>query len=195
MSEIFIQSNAGQIGPFSESHVRDSIAMGSLSSQAMSWRQGSADWVPLYILLNLDVPQGGDVLPKKKERHGCLTVFLVLMIILSAWSAIGASASLFLSDNHSSSSSATNLPSWYAVTTLLGSVINLLCAIVLITWKKWGFWGYLISNLTVGFLAIFIQGIGFSVMLVSILSGLLMSGLLYAALQMGDKEQGWRKLS
>jgi hypothetical protein len=200
MNYIYIQGPLGQIGPFTESHVRDSITQGTLSPQAIAWRQGREDWVPLYTLLNLEAPAGVVVPAKEKERHGCLIAFLGFIILMSVIGTVSSSAAL-LSNHHSLAYSGTGVstPSWYAIIIMLTSIINLLCAIALITWKKWGFWGYLLSSITVAFFSVFLHaenlGAHLGVMLLNILGSLLMGGLLYVALRMGNKEQGWKKLS
>ena len=202
MGEIFIQSGDVQIGPFSESHVRQSITGGTLSPLAMSWRKGNEEWVPLYILLKLKPPAGKVAPPKAKERHGCLTAFLAFLILMSSIGAADACINIYRLHHQVYGDSNVITPAWYSVIIILSSVANLLCVIALITWKKWGFWGYIISNLILAIISFFVHtnnlpGFmgGLVLMGVNMLGGVIMVGLLYMALQMGNKEKGWKKLS
>lgn len=74
----------------------------------------------------------------QKQRHGCVTAWLILMIIANAFTGV---TYLFLGDAVSA-----NLANPIADSTLifLGimSVLNLVFAIMLFKWKKWAFWGF-----------------------------------------------------
>ena len=110
----------------------------------------------------------------QKQRHGCVTAWLILMIIANAFAAV----SYLFMGNAISESLPVSIPS--SVILLLGlvSIVNLIFAIMLFKWKKWAFWGFaatsivaLIINLSLG------MGIGRSLL------GLLGIVILYAVLQ------------
>lgn len=121
-----------------------------------------------------------------KQRHGCVTAWIVFMIIVNSITAI---VNLFASNLI-----AENLP--VKVSTpmiiLLGvlGMTNAVFAYMLLRWKKWGFYGIvvmsaltLIINLSIGL------GIGQSLL------GLLGVVLLYGILQMKkDNVTAWDNL-
>ena len=119
-----------------------------------------------------------------KQRHGCLTVFLVVMIIANAVTAL-----VYILAGTSLRQSLGNLPGWaLPVLTVLG-IFNIVCAVALFQWKKWAFWVFLASavitfaiNLSIGL------GIGQSVL------GLVGIAILYWVLQMGGEKKGWTQL-
>ena len=119
-----------------------------------------------------------------KSRHGCLTAWLVLMIIVNS-----ASAMMYLLGSDAIRQSLPNAPGWAFPVLIVFSLFNLVCAIALFQWKKWGFWGFCISsvvalvvNLSIGL------GIG------PALGGLIGVALLYGVLQIGKENKGWPQL-
>ncbi|MBT8272043.1 MAG: hypothetical protein KJO25_08370, partial [Bacteroidia bacterium] len=74
----------------------------------------------------------------QKPRHGCVTAWLILMIVANAFSAI---TYLFMG-NIISENLPNSIPN--SVILLLGlvSIVNLVFAIMLFKWKKWAFWGF-----------------------------------------------------
>jgi hypothetical protein len=80
-------------------------------------------------------------------------------------------------------------PGWAFPVLIVFSLFNLVCAIALFKWKKWGFWGCcvfsvvaLVVNLSVGL------GIGPAV------GGLVGVLLLYGVLHIGKENKGWPQL-
>jgi len=81
---------------------------------------------------------------KLKQRHGCVTTLLILMIIANS---IGALLYFFFNDFI-----IQNLPNTSpTLLFLLGitGTLNVVCTILLFKWKKWGFWGYIISSVCI----------------------------------------------
>ncbi len=121
-----------------------------------------------------------------KKRHGCLTAWLVLMTILNSLAAI---VYLFAGDWISK-----NLPEGISTPLLillaLLGVANVIFSVLLFQWKKWGFWGFIITsigalivNLSIG------SGIGKS------LFGLVGISILYGILQIKkDNVSAWKNL-
>jgi hypothetical protein len=81
------------------------------------------------------------------------------------------------------------IPGWaFPVLGLLG-LFNLACAIALLSWKKWGFWGLLASSIVT-----FILNISIGVGPGSSILGLVGIAALYGVLHIGDKNKGWPQL-
>lgn len=123
---------------------------------------------------------------RNRERHGCVTAFLILMIIGNALTAV---TYVFMGDMI-----AQNFPGGISTSMLmLLSVIgiaNVVFAVSLWQWKRWGFYGFLASsvitlaiNLSIG------VGIGQS------FGGLIGIAILYGVLQMQQSgSSGWDNL-
>ena len=121
--------------------------------------------------------------PPLKQRHGCLTAWLTLMIILNSVfslmylaSAVGASSTL-------------RLPTFALLVLSLVGIANVACAIALFKWKKAGFYGF-IGTSAVAFIVNLSIGLGIA----PSLFGLGGVGNLYGILQIGKEQAGWRQL-
>jgi hypothetical protein len=121
---------------------------------------------------------------QRKERHGCLTAYLVLAIIANS-----ATALLYLFGAQAIKRSTPNIPDWAFPVLIVLVLFNLACAIALFRWKRWGFWGLVASaavtlgvNLTIG--------LGFSAAIVGVLGVI----LLYGVLHIGKDNKGWAQL-
>jgi len=82
-----------------------------------------------------------------------------------------------------------NAPGWTVPTLAVACIANIVFAVALFRWKKWGFFGFvgtsilaLVINLRVG------MHIG------QILLGLLGVVILYGVLQIGQEKKGWTQL-
>ena len=71
----------------------------------------------------------------------------------------------------------------------MGGILNIVCAVALFQWKKWGFFGFVATsilalglNLTIG-LNIF-----------QVILGLAGIAILYGVLQIGNERKGWTQL-
>ena len=53
-NDIFIAKNGQQLGPFSESQVREAIAKGFISPVDLCWKTGKAEWVPIGNVILID---------------------------------------------------------------------------------------------------------------------------------------------
>ena len=117
-----------------------------------------------------------------KQRHGCLTAFLVIMIIANATTAL-----LYLLRGSTIRQNMADLPNWALPVLAVLGIFNIVCAVALFQWKKWAFWGFVASaaiafaiNLQIGL------GVGQSVL------GLVGIAVLYSVLQM--RKRGWAQL-
>jgi hypothetical protein len=119
-----------------------------------------------------------------KKRHGCLTAWLVLMLIGNS-----AGALMFLLGGQWIKEGLPELSAWTFRVLAVLAVSNLVFAIALLKWKKWGFWGFAIS----GFATLVVNiaggyGIGQS------LTGLIGLAVLYGVLHIGKDNKGWPQL-
>ena len=111
----------------------------------------------------------------KKQRHGCLTAYLIFAIIVNSAVAL-----------------------WYLLEGLveydIGAILvtltifNIVCVIALLKWKKWGFWGVVGLTIVGLFLNLYI-GLGPQSFL-----GLIGIGVLYGVLHIGEENKGWPQL-
>ena len=86
-----------------------------------------------------DFPE--DQLPKIKERHGCVTAWLVLMIIANS---IASLSNLFFSDQIMMTLPDASVALLWALGGL--GVLNIVFAFMLFQWKKMGFYGFLVTS-------------------------------------------------
>jgi hypothetical protein len=119
-----------------------------------------------------------------KQRHGCLTAWLVLMVIANTVTALS-----YLLGSQMMRGQFPEAPGWaFPLMGLLG-ILNVVFAVALLAWKKWGFWGFcasagvaFVANVSIGF------GVGPSLM------GLVGIAILYGVLHIGGEKKGWTQL-
>ncbi len=119
-----------------------------------------------------------------KQRHGCLTAWLVLMILANA-----AVAYIYLFASAAIKQSLPSAPAWAFLALAIGGVVNIICAIALFQWKKWGFYGFLVTAAVV-----FGVNLMIGINIVQALFGLVGIAILYAVLQIGGDKKGWTQL-
>lgn len=119
-----------------------------------------------------------------KQRHGCLTAFLVLMVIANA-----ASALMYLLGSAAIRQNFPSAPAWaFPVLAVMG-IVNVVCAIALFQWKKWGFFGFLVTS-AITFVVNLMVGLN----IVQAILGLAGVAILYGVLQIGKERKGWTQL-
>ncbi len=120
----------------------------------------------------------------QKQRDGCLTAYLIFMIVVNS-----ATALLHLVGSEAIKGEASNMPGWaFPVMGIVG-IFNLVCAIALFKWKKWGFWGFVASAVVTFCLNLYIGvELGFALL------GLLGVAILYGVLQLGKEKKAWPQL-
>ena len=122
--------------------------------------------------------------PQTKQRHGCLTAYLVFMIIANS-----ATALMYLVGKEGIQDALPNMPDW-AFPVLIGfGLFNLVCAIALFQWKKWGFWGFAASACV-----ILVVNLAIGLNPLQALGGLVGVAILYGVLQIGKENKGWPQL-
>jgi hypothetical protein len=118
-------------------------------------------------------------------RHGCLTAWLILMIVVNTLGAIVCLFRSFLAAQHH-----IEVPGWFIAVMLAAVLLNLaciVCAVALFRWKKWGFYGYLILKV------IDIVG-GMLLGNPSAAAGVLGIVILLGLLHMGGVNKAWHNL-
>ncbi len=119
-----------------------------------------------------------------KQRHGCLTAWLVLMIVANSLTAL-----MYLLKGDAIRQQIPNAPGWLFFVLGLLCVVNLICAVALFQWKKWGFFGF------VGTSAIaFVLNLAAGLSVIQALLGLVGLAILYGVLQIGKEKKAWPKL-
>ncbi len=121
-----------------------------------------------------------------KQRHGCVTAWLILMIILNSLTAI---VYLFASDMITK-----NLPGNVSSTMifLLGiiGIGNTIFSVLLFQWKKIGFWGFAVTSI-----ATLTINLSIGISVVQSVFGLVGVAVLYGVLQIRkDNVSAWDNL-
>jgi hypothetical protein len=121
---------------------------------------------------------------QNKKRHVCLTAWLILMIIANALMSL-----TYLMGSQSIRQQFPQAPPW--VFTVLGvmALINLVCALALWKWKKWGFYGFVASSLVA-----FVINLMVGVTIYRALFGVIGFVILFGILQLGKENKGWTQL-
>ena len=100
-------------------------------------------------------------------------MYLVLVIIANS-----ATALLYLFGAEAIKRSTPNIPDWAFPVLIVLVLFNLVCAVALFRWKKWGFWGLVASAVVVLGVNLAI-GLGVSSAIVGLLGVLLLYGVLH----------------
>lgn len=119
-----------------------------------------------------------------KQRHGCLTAWLVLMIIVNALAAL-----LYLFGSAVIRQNLPNEPAWTFPVLAVGCIINIVFSIALFQWKKWGFFGFIATSIVA-----FVVNLAVGLNIIQALLGLLGIAILYGVLQIGKEKKGWDQL-
>jgi hypothetical protein len=119
-----------------------------------------------------------------KTRHGCLTAWLILMILANSLTAI--TTPLLASAIRQN---IPGFPGWVVWPISLLALLNVVFAVALFNWKKWGFIGFCATSILALALNLY-AGIGVGQSLL----GLLGIVILYAVLQIGGEKKGWTHL-
>lgn len=123
---------------------------------------------------------------ENKARHGCVTAWLILMIIGNSLAIVG----YFVADTLSPETSVEVMSRGNKMILGIISVANLSFSILLLKWVKWAFFGFLVTSLLT-FLINLNSGIGIEISLTG-LSGVL---ILFAVLQIkADGLSAWEQL-
>jgi len=120
-----------------------------------------------------------------KERHGCVTAWLIFVIVVN--SIVGI---LYLISAIGAGMYDTISPTMLLLLTVL-SVINVICAVMLLQWKKVGFFGFVGTSIVA-----FIINLSLGMDTLQALFGLVGIAVLYAVLQIKkDEIKTWDNLA
>ena len=78
-----------------------------------------------------------------KQRHGCITAWLILMIIANSVTAL---MYLFAGDMVAQNLPG-EIPQHMMILLAIMGIINVICSVLLFKWMKLGFWGFIASSL------------------------------------------------
>jgi len=123
--------------------------------------------------------------PATKKRHGCLTAWLILSIAFNLFFIFG-----YLSGAGVSVVPGAASPQWAVPVLVLLLILEIICVAALFSWKKWGFWGFCAVNIA-GLGVDFFLSINLLWPIVTVVIGIF---LLYAVLNIGQKDKGWNRL-
>jgi hypothetical protein len=117
------------------------------------------------------------------KRHGCLTTYLVFVIIInSAMALVYLFGSAWLRRN------GANTPDWAFWILAIAGVINVTSAVALLRWRRWGFWLFVVS-------AIVGVAVNLSIRLPQGIFGAVFGiAILYGVLQIGGERKAWLRL-
>ena len=121
---------------------------------------------------------------RKKIRHGCLTAWLILMMIVNSLTAL-----TYLLGGKEIEQTIPNVPVWLFPVLVSVSVFNIICAFAIYRWQKWGFWGFLGSSV-----AAFVINISLGLGLAQSFFGLAGIAILFGILNIGENNKGWSQL-
>ncbi|HCS38553.1 MAG TPA: hypothetical protein DIW44_03075 [Anaerolineaceae bacterium] len=113
----------------------------------------------------------------KKNRHGCLTAYLIFMILANTGALI-----MYLVQEY-------NFAPWVIPTLIVLLLSNITVTIALFMWKRWGFL-LVCFNATASFVINLIIGVS----ILQALMGFVGIGVLYGVLQIGKNNKGWPQL-
>jgi hypothetical protein len=122
---------------------------------------------------------------EEMKRHGCLTAWLVLMIIANSGAAL-----MYLMWSDTIRTGLSNVSGWvYPVMMIVFCLFNIVCIIALFQRKRWGFWGYCGSSAVT-----FVVNLSVGLAIVTAITGIIGVLLLYGALNIGKENKGWLQL-
>ncbi len=120
---------------------------------------------------------------KPKQRHGCLTAWLIFIIVACALFII-----LYLAGS-ALISETLDLAGWVIPVLIILLLVEIACAIALFMWKKWGFWGFC-AIAVFSFIINMALGLG----IVTSIGGLVSIAILYGVLNIGKDNKGWPQM-
>ena len=121
---------------------------------------------------------------QQKRRHGCLTAWLILALIANSTTVL-----IYTLGSATFRPAYPNAPGWAASALILGGILNIVFAIALFRWKRWGFWGY-VATIALTIAVNLVLGLN----VVQAMPGLVGVAILYGVLQIGKEDKGWPQL-
>lgn len=120
---------------------------------------------------------------QEKKRHGCVTTWLVLMIVVNALSGM-----VYFFAQGMMQEVMPQIPASILLVLGFFSMVNVACAILLFQWKQLGFWGFIGTSVVA-----FVINVAYDVGGMSThISGLIGIAILYGILQIrGNDVSAW----
>jgi hypothetical protein len=141
---------------------------------------GARARAPLLLVTDGELDAEEMRMAEGKSRHGCLAAWLIMMVAANV-----AMVPLYLL---CANTWLAGFPAWTVWLSFAMALANVLVALALWHWKKWGFW--LDCAVTVvSFVINFYQGLGFFA-----LFAFLSTPILYGVLHIGGDNKGWPQL-
>lgn len=119
-----------------------------------------------------------------KQRHGCLSAWLVLFIVANALTGL-----IYLFGREAVAASLPSSRTWAIPVDIILAAANLIFAIALFQWKRWGFFGLVATAI-----AAFAVNVAIGANMAAAIAGLLSLAILYGVLQIGGDRKGWAQL-
>jgi len=121
-----------------------------------------------------------------KKRHGCLLVYLILMLIANAFNSF-----VYLNPPTlpPEMTEMANVIGWLFPVMATVGLINLISTVAILKWKKWGFWLFTLTACVTICLNLY-AGVSIG----SSMFGLVGVAILYGVLQIGGDKKGWTQL-
>jgi len=121
---------------------------------------------------------------KEKRRHEFLTAWLVILIAGNSLAIVtNLLAGLVFGQDFQIDSA------WVFMVLVVGGILNIYFAIALFHWKKWGFYGFIATTILA-----FLVSSSWGASRMQAYAGFIGVVVLYGALQMGNKNKGWKQL-
>lgn len=121
-----------------------------------------------------------------KQRHGCVTAWLVLMIIANSLTAM----IYFFSSEMITKNLSMDVSNSMIILLGIICIANVIFSVMLFQWKKLGFWGFIITSI-----GAFIVNLSIGLGIVQSLFGLVGIAILYGVLQIKkDNIPAWDNL-
>ena len=118
----------------------------------------------------------------QKQRNGCLTIWLWLIIIFNVLGVVLSAMGTTITEN-------LNLPGWYLPVAIVSTIAVVIFAIALLRWKAWGFWGLVAMQ---GASALVNIGVDHDYF--SIISAVIGVAVLVFLLNIGGNNKAWNNL-
>ncbi|MEO7966752.1 MAG: hypothetical protein ABIT38_22870 [Gemmatimonadaceae bacterium] len=122
--------------------------------------------------------------PMPIGRHGCLTTYLVFVIIVNA-----ALCLVYLFGSGALRRRGVSTPDWAFWALAICGVANVVSAIALLRWQRWGFWAFVASAI-VGIAINLSIGLGPQ----GVVGALVGIAILYGVLHIGKERKAWPRL-
>ncbi len=140
--------------------------------------------------LYTDKPDDGKIQPYERSRYGCVTVWLILLLLVNSLSAV-ASLGMMIFKNVITITVMpfSVLSGWALFLMFVCFTLNTVCVVAILSWKKWGFYGY---SFTCAASVLFDMALGLDFL--NTIQAIASVIVLYVLLNIGGKNRAWTML-